>query len=112
MSDCIFCKIAKREIPSTVFYEDDRCVAFQDISAKAPVHFLVIPRRHIVSLNDADDEGLLGHLLLVGARTAKEKGVDGSGYRAVVNTGAGAGQSVFHLHVHILGGRPMAWPPG
>lgn len=113
MSDCIFCKIGAREIPATIYYEDDRCVAVQDVSAKAPVHVLIIPRRHIVSLNDgAEDEALLGHLLAVGARMAKEKGVDGRGYRAVINTNAEAGQSVFHLHVHVLGGRPMAWPPG
>ncbi len=114
LSGCLFCQIAGRERPGKVVYEDDRCVAFQDIHPKAPVHLLVIPRRHIASLNEVtpDDEPLFGHLLAVAARLARENGIDGSGYRTVINTNAEAGQSVFHLHVHVLGGRLMRWPPG
>jgi len=113
MSGCIFCRIAAGEIPAKIDFQDDRTVAFQDTAPKAPVHVLVIPRRHIESLGDGlEDESLLGHLLAVAARIAREKGIDGTGYRAVVNTGAAAGQSVFHLHVHVMGGRTMHWPPG
>ena len=114
MCECIFCKIAAREITSKIINEDDQCVVFEDASPQAPVHFLVIPRKHISSLNDARDEdrNLLGHLICVAARTAKEKGIDGSGYRAIINTNAEAGQTVFHIHIHILGGRLLGWPPG
>jgi histidine triad (HIT) family protein len=113
MSGCIFCRIAAGEIPAQIDFQDDRAVAFQDVAPKAPVHVLVIPRRHIESLNDPiDDENLLGHLLAVAARVAREKGIDGAGYRTVINSGAEAGQSVFHLHVHVMGGRTMHWPPG
>jgi histidine triad (HIT) family protein len=113
MAGCIFCRIASGEIPAKIEFQDDRAVAFQDTSPKSPVHVLVIPRRHIESLNDElEDEGLLGHLLAVGARIARDKGIDGKGYRTVINTGAEAGQSVFHLHVHVMGGRTMLWPPG
>ena len=112
--DCIFCKIAAGEIPAQVVHADERAVAFRDINPQAPVHLLVIPRDHIESLNDAGggDEGTLGHLLRVAARVANEQGVAESGFRTVVNTGAGAGQTVFHLHVHVLGGRQLTWPPG
>ena len=113
MLGCIFCQIAAREKPATLLYEDDQCVAFQDINPKAPVHILVIPRKHISSLNDEiKDEGLLGHLLVVAGRMAREKSIDRSGFRTVINTNAEAGQTVFHLHVHVLGGRIMTWPPG
>jgi histidine triad (HIT) family protein len=114
MTGCIFCQIAARERPSTIYYEDERCLALKDIRPQAPVHFLVIPRRHITSLNDAtdQDETLIGHLLTVAARVARERGIDASGYRAVINTNAEAGQTVFHLHVHVLGRRRMTWPPG
>ncbi|PYV19836.1 MAG: histidine triad nucleotide-binding protein [Acidobacteria bacterium] len=113
MSGCVFCRIAAREVPATIYYEDDSCLAFQDAAPKAPVHVLVIPRRHIVSLNEGiDDERLLGHLLAVAVRMAREKGIDGTGYRTVINTNAEAGQTVFHLHVHVMGGRVMRWPPG
>jgi histidine triad (HIT) family protein len=113
MLGCIFCQIAAREKPASVLYEDDQCLAFQDINPKAPVHILVIPRKHVSSLNDEiKDESLLGHLLLVAARMAKDKGIDRSGFRTVINTNAEAGQTVFHLHVHVLGGRIMRWPPG
>ena len=114
MSECIFCKIAAREIPANIFYEDDQCMVFEDINPHAPVHMLVIPKKHITSLNDAgeEDRNLLGHLLGVVARVAKEKKIDGSGYRTVINTNAEAGQTVFHLHIHVLGGRLLGWPPG
>ena len=111
---CIFCKIAAGEIPAAKIYEDDHAVAFRDINPQAPVHVLVIPRRHIASLKDAtpDDEAVLGRVLLAAARVAREEGLDERGYRTIFNTGAGAGQSVFHLHVHVLGGRDLTWPPG
>lgn len=116
MSDqsCLFCKIIAGEISGEFIHQDERCVVIRDINPQAPGHVLVIPREHIESLNDAAqrDEGTLGHLLRVGARAANDLGHGDSGYRTVINTGAGAGQSVFHLHVHVLGGRPMNWPPG
>ena len=114
MFGCMFCQIAAREKPARIIYEDDQCVAFEDIHPKAPVHVLVIPRKHIVSLSDdlTRDEALLGHLLSVAGVVAKAKGVDGTGYRTVINTNAEAGQSVFHLHLHVLGGRALGWPPG
>jgi histidine triad (HIT) family protein len=114
MEDCLFCRIARGETPARVVLEDDRAVAFRDIAPQAPVHVLVVPRAHISSLEEAQaaDEGLLGHLLLLGAEVARREGIVDPGYRTVVNTGPGAGQSVFHIHVHILGGRPMRWPPG
>ena len=112
--NCIFCKIVAGEIPAGKVYEDERAVAFSDINPQAPTHALVIPRAHIASLNEAEesDAALLGHLLLVAARVAREEGLAESGYRTVINTGAGAGQSVFHIHVHVLGGRRLSWPPG
>jgi len=112
--NCLFCKIITGEIPGDFVYEDELCVAISDINPQAPTHVLVIPREHMDSLNEASqrDEGLLGHLLRIGARIANDAGHGESGYRTVINTGAGAGQSVFHLHVHVLGGRPMHWPPG
>ena len=111
---CIFCKIVAGEIPAAKVFEDERAVVFRDINPQAPTHALVIPRAHVASLNEAGeaDEALLGHLLLVAARVAREEGLAESGYRTVINTGAGAGQSVFHIHVHLLGGRPLTWPPG
>jgi histidine triad (HIT) family protein len=114
MFGCIFCQIAAHEKPATVYFEDDSCLAIQDVHPRTPVHFLVIPRRHIASLNEiaAEDEQLLGHLVSVAARVAKDKGIDGSGFRTVINTNAEGGQTVFHLHVHVMGGRPMTWPPG
>ena len=114
MCGCLFCKIAAREIPANILYEDDLCMVFDDINPHAPVHLLVIPKKHITSLNDAcaQDRDLLGHLLGVAARMAKEKNIDGSGFRTVINTNAEAGQTVFHLHVHVLGGRRLGWPPG
>jgi histidine triad (HIT) family protein len=111
---CLFCKIAKKEIPAKVLFEDDDLLAFSDVNPMAPTHALVIPKRHIESLNhvSADDATLLGKLLVAAKRAASEAGIDKSGWRAVVNSGADAGQSVFHVHVHVLGGRSMAWPPG
>ena len=110
--NCLFCKIIGGDIPGDFVYQDENCVVIRDVNPQAPMHALVIPREHIESLDDASqrDESLLGHLLRVGARVANEQGHDS--YRTVINTGAGAGQSVFHLHVHILGGRGMSWPPG
>ncbi len=113
--DCLFCKIINGNAAGDVVYQDNRCVVIRDINPQAPAHVLVIPRDHIESLDDASqkDETLLGHLLRISARVANEHGLSGSGgYRAVINTGRGAGQSVFHLHVHVLGGREMTWPPG
>jgi histidine triad (HIT) family protein len=112
VSDTIFGRIARGELPAERVFEDDRCVAFRDIAPQAPTHLLVIPRRPIERLSRAGDgdEALLGHLLLVAARVAREAGL--SDYRVVVNDGADAGQTVFHLHVHVLGGRPFSWPPG
>ena len=114
MSECLFCRVAAHELPAQILYEDEQCVAFQDIHPQAPAHLLVIPRKHIISLNDdlGNDKELLGHLLMIASRMAKEQGVDGTGYRIVINTNREAGQSVFHLHVHVLGGRMLGWPPG
>jgi len=114
MFGCVFCQVAAHEKPARILYEDEHCIVFQDINPKAPVHLLVIPRKHITSLNDNldDDKVLLGHMLTIVGRMAKEQGIDGTGYRTVINTNAEAGQTVFHLHIHILGGRVMRWPPG
>jgi len=112
--NCLFCKIIAGEIPGDFIHQDERCVVIRDINPQAPSHVLVIPREHLESLDDASqkDESLLGHLLRVGARVANDLGHGEDGYRSVINTGAGAGQSVFHLHVHVLAGRPLSWPPG
>jgi histidine triad (HIT) family protein len=114
VSDCIFCKIAGKQIPSKIVFEDDKVVAFDDVNPQAPTHVLVVPRKHVASvaeLTDAD-AGLMGHLLLAGGKVAKLKGIAEGGYRFVINTGRFGGQTVFHLHLHVLGGRPMHWPPG
>ena len=112
--NCLFCEIAAHQKPAKIFYEDELCVAFKDTNPKAPVHLLVIPRKHITSLNDDldQDKELLGHLMTIAGRMAKEQGIDGTGYRTVINTNAEAGQTVFHLHIHVLGGRVLHWPPG
>ena len=112
--NCLFCKIIGGDVPGDFVHQDDTCVVIRDINPQAPTHLLVIPREHLESLDDASqkDESLLGHLLRVGARMANDFGHGESGYRSVINTGAGAGQSVFHLHVHVLAGRSMHWPPG
>jgi histidine triad (HIT) family protein len=110
--DCLFCRIIRREIPSPLIYEAPDCVAFRDINPQAPTHALVVPRRHVTSLNEADDANLLGELLRGAAAVAKQEGIAESGYRTVINTNADAGQAVFHIHVHVIGGRKMHWPPG
>lgn len=112
--DCLFCKIAAGEITADIVYQDDDVLAFRDINPQAPVHLLVIPRRHIATPNDAvdGDAGLLGRLYLTGRRLAAEEGIDTDGYRLVMNCNRDGGQSVFHIHLHLLGGRAMQWPPG
>ena len=109
----IFGKIIDREIPADIVYEDEHCLAFRDINPQAPTHVLLIPKKEIARLSDAsaEDQSMLGHLMLAAGKIARELGV-GDAFRLVVNNGAAAGQSVFHLHVHILGGRHMTWPPG
>ncbi|MGA2451434.1 MAG: histidine triad nucleotide-binding protein [Polyangiaceae bacterium] len=111
---CIFCKIVSRTIPATFVFEDDDIVAFQDAHPAAPVHALVIPRKHVAGIEDVstDDAELLGRVLLAARSVAAKLGLSASGYRLVVNQGATAGQSVFHLHCHVLGGRAFSWPPG
>lgn len=113
-SDCIFCKIIKREIPSSVIFENDEILAFEDIKPQAPVHILIIPKRHIVKTPDLKDGDtiLVGKLLLVARDLAHLKGLDESGYRIVLNSGADAGQEILHLHVHLMEGRKFSWPPG
>lgn len=114
MEDCLFCKIARKEIPATLLYEDRLVAAFADINPQAPVHALIIPKAHHPTLNDisAEEEQLLGHMVLVATKIAGEKGLREKGYRLVANCLASAGQSVFHLHLHLLGGRNFRWPPG
>lgn len=109
----IFGKIARHEIPSDIVYEDELCLAFRDINPQAPTHVLLIPRKEIDKLSSAtaDDQALLGHLMMAACKVALQLGI-GDAFRVVVNNGAGAGQSVFHLHLHLLGGRPFRWPPG
>ena len=112
--NCLFCKIAAGEIGGNPVYQDDEITAFRDIHPQAPVHILLIPNRHLTSLNQATpaDQAILGKLMTTAAAVAAQEGLADNGYRLVINTGAHGGQSVFHLHVHLLGGRPMAWPPG
>jgi len=112
MSDTIFSKIIKREIPADIIYEDDLALAFRDVNPQAPVHFLVIPKKPIVKLSEStiEDRSLLGHLLLIASKVAAQEGL--TGFRLVTNNGAEAGQTVFHLHIHVLGGRSLTWPPG
>ena len=114
MEDCIFCGIINKDIPARIVHEDDEVLAFEDINAKAPVHILIIPKEHIGSLNDLpkDREPLLGRILAKARAIAAERGILKSGYRIVLNTGPDSGQEVFHIHVHLLGGRRMTWPPG
>lgn len=113
MTDNIFQKIIDKDIPANIVYEDDLCLAFDDVSPQAPIHILVIPKQAIAQLSstDAGDQTLLGHLMLTANKIAQQQNI-GDAYRLVVNNGAGAGQSVFHLHLHILGGRVLNWPPG
>lgn len=114
MEDCIFCKIVKGEIPSKKIYEDDKVYAFYDINPEAPVHFLVIPKEHIASANMLNEEnvGIVSHIFLVINKLVNELGIADKGYRIVNNTGEDGGQSVHHIHFHVLGGRNLAWPPG
>jgi histidine triad (HIT) family protein len=114
MESCIFCRIAAGEAPAEIVLADDEAVAFRDLMPKAPTHLLVIPRRHVASLAGAGpaDQALMGRLLLMAAEAARRAGIADGGYRVVTNVGAGAGQSVFHLHLHVLGGRRFSWPPG
>ena len=114
MSDCLFCRIVAHEIPSSIVYEDDLILAFSDINPQAPTHILVVPKKHIASLNElgAGDVALVGELVRRAAAIAKERGISSSGFRTVFNTNRDAGQTVFHIHLHLLGGRTMQWPPG
>jgi len=114
MIDCLFCKILKGEIPASIIYEDDRLIAFKDINPQAPLHALVVPKRHIASLNELapEDDALVGEMIRRAAAIAKQHGHAESGFRTVFNTNAAAGQTVFHIHLHVLGGRSLAWPPG
>lgn len=114
MADCLFCKIVTGDIPVTLLYQDEHVVAFADINPQAPTHLLIIPRRHISTMNDLTDADaeLMGKLQLAAVHLARQFAVDQSGYRTVMNCNADAGQTVFHIHLHLLGGRIMAWPPG
>jgi histidine triad (HIT) family protein len=112
--DCLFCKIIDRKIASSIVYEDDRVLAFNDINAQAPTHVLVVPKRHIATLNDLEpgDDAIVGEMIRRAAAIAKERGISTSGFRTVFNTHRDAGQTVFHIHLHLLGGRSLKWPPG
>jgi histidine triad (HIT) family protein len=114
MNECLFCAIVDGKVNANIVYSDDAIVAFKDITPRAPVHILIIPRKHLVSVADIGDSDreLIGQIFQTAARLAREQGIADSGYRVVVNCGADAGQSVFHLHYHLLGGRQLGWPPG
>lgn len=114
MTDCLFCRIVRREVPASIVYEDDRVLAFNDINPQAPIHVLVVPKRHIASLNElaSGDDPIVGELVRRAAAIARERGVDAGGFRTVFNTNRDAGQTVFHVHLHLLGGRSLHWPPG
>jgi len=112
--NCIFCKIAEKNLPSKIVYEDEKSLAFEDINPQAPIHILIIPRKHIPTVLDISEEDreLIGHLVQVANRVARERGIADRGFRLVMNCNSEAGQTVYHLHLHLLGGRPMHWPPG
>ena len=112
MAECLFCKIVRKEIPAAIVAENADCIGFRDISPQAPTHILVIPRAHIASLNEATDPVIIGKMSLFAAEVAKKEGIAETGYRTIVNTGPDANQTVFHIHLHLLGGRKMTWPPG
>lgn len=114
MSDCLFCGIIKGDVKGDIVYQDESVVAFKDINPKAPVHILIVPRKHVATLLDLEqeDKGLIGDVFCVASRLAENQGIAEDGFRVVVNCGAGAGQSVFHIHFHLLGGRSLTWPPG
>lgn len=109
---CLFCRIATGDVPATRVVETDELIAFRDVNPQAPVHVLVIPRRHISSLNDADDHAIVGRMTALAVEVAQREGIAERGYRTVINTNADGGQTVFHLHLHLLGGRHLGWPPG
>ena len=113
-ADCLFCRIARREIPAAVVYEDDRVLAFNDINPQGPTHVLIIPKQHIPTLNDLtpDNDAIIGDIVRRAAAIAKERGIDAGGFRVVFNTNRDAGQTVFHVHLHLIGGRGLGWPPG
>ena len=112
--DCLFCKIIKREIPAAIVYEDEHVLAFNDINPQGPTHVLVVPKRHIPTLNDltGDDDRIVGEIVRRAAAIAQERGISADGFRTVFNTNRGAGQTVFHIHLHLIGGRSLNWPPG
>jgi histidine triad (HIT) family protein len=110
--DCLFCRIVRKELPVALVAEDEHSIAFRDINPQAPVHVLVIPRAHVTSLDTANDAEMIGRLSLMAAQIARAEGVSEKGYRTVMNTNSAAGQTVFHVHLHLLGGRSMHWPPG
>ena len=112
--DCLFCKIAKGEIPAKLLFQDNKVVAFADINPQAPTHLLVVPHQHISTINELDqaNSALVGHMIQVATQLAKEAGIDEAGYRVVMNCNSGGGQAVYHIHCHLLGGRQMNWPPG
>lgn len=112
MTDCIFCKIVDKQIPSDIVYEDDKVIAFNDVEPQAPVHILVIPKKHIKSLNELEDKDIVEHIFTIIPKIAKEQGIKEEGYRVVNNTGKYGGQTVDHIHFHLLGGRQLTWPPG
>lgn len=112
--DCLFCKLVAGEIPATILYEDDQVIAFEDIMPQAPTHFLVIPKKHISTLNDLteEDQAVMGALPIVASKVAKQKGVAEDGYRVIMNCNQDGGQTVYHIHMHVLAGRSLTWPPG
>jgi histidine triad (HIT) family protein len=112
--DCLFCKIASRQIPANIVYEDDDMIAFRDINPQAPTHLLLVPRKHVATVNDlsTEDAALVGRLVLQAANLARAEGIADSGYRTVFNCNGDGGQSVYHIHLHLLGGRRLSWPPG
>jgi histidine triad (HIT) family protein len=113
-AECLFCRIIAGQIPAAKVYEDELCLGFSDINPQAPTHALFVPKRHLATINDAtaEDRELLGHLMISAAKVAREKGFSETGYRLVLNTNKDAGQTVFHVHLHLLGGRQLTWPPG
>lgn len=112
--NCLFCKILAKEIPAKIIYEDDQVIAFEDINPQAPIHALIIPREHIATINDLEPKhnALIGHMLQVAKKLAHAQGIDTRGYRVLMNCNADGGQAVFHIHMHLLGGRHLNWPPG
>lgn len=111
-NDCLFCRIVKGEVPAKIVAQNEHCVAFHDINPQAPTHVVIVPREHIPSLNEATDAATIGQLSLMAAGIARTSGLSERGYRTVVNTNSDAGQTVFHVHLHLIGGRRMGWPPG